>query len=611
MNLKIQKYLVALFLFIVNLIFSTTSLIYENDWYAFIFVLGMASLINTFSVLFIVGHKLITKDIEVNRIESKNYIYVIPCYNESEDELTKSLNSLVLQRNVKNDKRSILIICDGIATGKNNSISTDKIIKKLLCINSNEIGEYYDYKTWDNERNIIKIFTGVYNHLNEMIEFILIIKNTNYGKRDSLVLARKLCYNYNSHNTNDTIIRNGFSISENLFKYIFNLFKMIYGNNLDYIIGIDADTIFDYNCSYELIQSIEKDKNIYGCVGYVDILMPNINKLSKYSPFILYQYGEYMFSQCLRRYTQSTITKKVNCLSGCNQILRVSNETCGNEILNVLNYLPSTTENIFNHIRSYASEDRNHVCHMLSMYPYVKSTQTLKAIAYTSVPTSVDVFMSQRRRWNLGAMTNDMLLLYLPDINIFERISAFINVMTFSLTPFIFIATIAFIKAVIEHHTMLMLYLSTIIFIPLIYAFLIPIFIRPLSFRDSLYYYGSYLFFILFGFLVKLISFGYSLTYMDLMTWGKTRENEINDDTIEMIEINDDTIEMIEINDDKIEIIEINKEDKIENNNEIILKINEVESNTLVDESYIYVDYITEHIYGTINENIIIVDNKV
>ena len=146
MNLKIQKYLVALFLFIVNLIFSTTSLIYENDWYAFIFVLGMASLINTFSVLFIVGHKLITKDIEVNRIESKNYIYVIPCYNESEDELTKSLNSLVIQRNVKNDKRSILIICDGIATGKNNSISTDKIIKKLLCINSNEIGEYYDYK---------------------------------------------------------------------------------------------------------------------------------------------------------------------------------------------------------------------------------------------------------------------------------------------------------------------------------------------------------------------------------------------------------------------------------------------------------------------------------
>ena len=464
---------------------------------------------------------MVTTDKEINRIEPKNYIYLVPCYNESEEELTTSLNSLTLQKVVNNDNRCLLIICDGSAIGKGNKqTSTDKILKNMLKISNTDSGEYYDYKTWDNNQNIIKIHTGLYKYMNEVINFILIIKTTNYGKRDSLVLARKMVLNYNTHNNdNSNIIP--FSVSESLFKYMFGLLKTIYDTNVDYIIGIDADTIFDYNCSYELIQCIEKDKNIHGCVGYVDIL-PTERTINMYSPFILYQYGEYMFSQCLRRYTQSIITQKVNCLSGCNQIIRVSKETCGNAILNILNYLPMEHENIFNHIRSYA----NHICHMLSMYPYVKSTQNLNAIAYTSVPTNFKVFMSQRRRWTLGAMTNDMMLTYLPNINIFERISAYINVVTYSLSPFIFVATVVFIKSIIEGPSMLMLYLSTIILIPLVYAFFIPIFIRPLSFRDSLYYYISYLFYIVCCSLVKLITYEYAILHMDVIKWGKTRANE-------------------------------------------------------------------------------------
>ena len=551
MKIKLQKYLIALFLFVINLLFSSTFLIYEHYWFVYLFVLALASIINTFSVFLIIGNKMITNNKELPRLNPINYVYVIPCYNESKEELTTSLNSLTLQRVVKNDKRSLLIILDG------NKSPIDTDLKSILNISADNLGEYYDYKTWDNNRNIIRIYNGKYTHLTETIDYILILKNKNIGKRDSLFLARKIFYSYNTHiATNDEAIK--FAISDSLFKYTTELYKGIYGNfaPIKYCIGIDADTIFDYNCSYELIQSIEKDPNIQGSVGYVDILH---NKKSMYSPFHLYQYGEYMFSQCLRRLTQSTITKKVNCLSGCNQIIRISNETCGNAILNVFNYLPKESETIFNHIRSYASEDRNHICHMLSMYPYVKSTQTLKAIAYTSVPTKIEVFMSQRRRWNLGAMSNDMLLVYLPGINIFERISAFVNIMTYCLSPFIFIATIAFIRAIFDHPSMLMLYLSTLIFVPFFYSFLIPLFIRPLSFRDTMYYYLSYLFFIMTGSLVNLLTYSYSISYMDDLTWGKTRE--IFDvikpiepiETIEPIEIKE-TIEIKEIKDDYISI---------------------------------------------------------
>ena len=319
---------------------------------------------------------------------------------------------------------------------------------------------------------------------------------------------------------------------------------------------------------------MEKDSNIFGCVGYIDIS----NKMNKYSPFILYQYAEYMYAQCLKRYAQSSITNKVNCLSGCNQILRVSEETCGNKILSAFNYLPKEDENIFNHIRSYASEDRNHVCLMLSMYPYAKTVQNVNAIAYTSVPTNLKVFASQRRRWNLGANSNDMLLIYLPGINIFERISAFINVFTFSITPFIFVATIYFIKVIITRPTMLMLYLSIMIIIPLIYSFFIPLIIRPLSLKQTLYYCVSFLFYIIFGSIINLGTFFYALINMDTIKWGKTR-SIIDNHTIET-NSSFDTDTTISINTDNDDNDDNDDNNKTKDNDSIMTtKTNELINN--------------------------------
>jgi chitin synthase len=498
------------------------------------------------------------------RIEPKNYLYIIPCYNESRKELTDTLNSLVNQSYLVNDKRSLLIICDGRIKGQGNSASTDNILKKILKIT--DLDSLYTYTTWDNKVNPATIYTGTYKSL----PFILIIKQNNYGKRDSLVLVRSRCYEYNKQLlTVDDDIMNDDMIINNL--------KTIYETKIDYIIGIDADTIFDYNCSTELIRGIEKDDMIQGCVGYVDI-SPEMNRLS---PFVLYQYAEYMFAQCLKRYAQSNLTQKVTCLSGCVQILRVSEQTCGEKILKIFNYLPKEDDHIFKHIRSYASEDRNHVCHMLSLYPDVKTTQALEAIAYTTVPTSIAVFLSQRRRWSLGANTNDLMLVYLPGINIFERISAFVNVLTFSVTPFIFIATALFIKSIIEGPTMLMLYLSVVMIIPHTYALIVPIYIKKISLPKMFYYYISLLFFTVFSGLINLIIYFYANFYMDVIKWGKTRQidKEVEKyDFIVSYEFIDDDIDNLYLeilSDDTIEqgYIELLGHDTIINETEIMPEI--------------------------------------
>ena len=526
LSLPTQKYFIISGLFSINALTITTFITYLDKWYIYLFILSLATIINSSSVLLLFFNKIFGKtESTPYRDKQFNYIYIIPCYNESEEELTLSIQSIVCQHYLPADTRSMLIVCDGKVIGNGNLDTTDVILMKIL----NQTNEplTYEYITWDNEKNKIEIYSGIYEYGQYKINYLLIIKNKNYGKRDSLVLARKLCYNYNMKILSDNMV------NSDMMTYIGEMFNDIYSNNniyannkIDYIIGIDADTIFDYNCSYELLKVMENDDSVHGCVGYVDIY-PKMNSRSIY---VLYQYAEYMFAQCLRRQAQSHITSKVSCLSGCNQILRVSNETCGEEILKKFNYLPKEDENIFNHIRSYASEDRNHVCLMLSMFPNVKTKQTLKAIAYTVVPTSIKVFMSQRRRWSLGANTNDMLLIYLPNINIFERISALVNLITYSFSPFIFVATVFFIKSIIIHPTYLMLLLSIPILIVAGYSALIPIFIKPLSLRSALYYYLSYIFFVFFGSLINLCLYFNSIINMDVIKWGKTRT--IGNDTI-------------------------------------------------------------------------------
>ncbi len=496
MDLKYQKLLILFFLFIVNSSLIGTFVFYQNRWYIYLVLLASSTLLYSIYSISLIINKIFynnkNTNYDIQREENGiNYIYLVPCYNESYYELINTFVSILYQRKSNNDNRLLVVVCDGMVMGKDNNKLTNEILLEIF--NNKNIPECYEYYTKENEYNKYFLYNGLFHNL----PYILIIKKNNAGKRDSLVLARKLIYN------NQLIIPT---------------------ENYKYIIGVDADTILDYNCSYELIKTMESDPKIHGCVGYVDINYNNHNNILK-----LYQYAEYMFAQCLKRQAQSQLTHKVNCLSGCNQILRISDETCGDEIMEKFNYNPNNNDSIFTHIRSIASEDRNHVVIMLSLYPYVKTVQNLNAIAYTNVPTSLDIFLSQRRRWSLGANCNDLLLITLSNIKIVEKISSFINVSIFACTPFIVAATAFFIKSLIEQPTILMLYLSILMIIPFGYGLLIPIFIKRMSFRNALFFYLSYTFFLISGSIVNLLIYFYSLFKMDNIKWGKTRQiNQMN-----------------------------------------------------------------------------------
>jgi chitin synthase len=79
------------------------------------------------------------------------------------------------------------------------------------------------------------------------------------------------------------------------------------------------------------------------------------------------------------------------------------------------------------HLRANYSEDRNHVVNMLVNRPNVHTRQAFHALAWTDVPTSLSVFLSQRKRWSLGATVNDFILLTSRRTQWFERLRASAN----------------------------------------------------------------------------------------------------------------------------------------------------------------------------------------
>ena len=562
-SLTYEKWLIISLLLTFNITFSTITTVYRQYWYIFIAILASSSLISSCNVLLILGKWLRKKILSISgnsRVNSSKYIYVVPCYNESRSELLRTINSLCEQQKVDKHQKTLTVICDGKIPNKT-GMRTDEILVKDIFKNyiENTIKCPEAYKTWTNKWINLTIHTGTFRNM----KFILFIKDKNVGKRDSLTMIRRMCYYYNqihfygnnrddkqnqiiNNNTNndcdDLYLKYLRYFTPELIHFTETAFNdtRVYERTprkIDYIIGTDADTVFARSCTHEMIKSIQNENDyVVGVVGMVDIW-------KSWNPLVIYQYYEYLVAQSLRRHMQSIITRKVNCLSGCVQLIRVCNETCGNRILNRFNYLPTEGENILNHVRSYASEDRNHLTVMFEMYPYVKTIQCMSAISYTNVPNTVMAFLRQRKRWSAGSASNDILLFQNKKHPLWERLQSIVNVIIFSLTIFICVATVDFIISIINHPTWLMLALSSIMFLPIIYSLLVPICVYNdgTSKKDKLfnigYYYLGFVIYYTLGTVLNIISYFYTLYYLDDLNWNKKKISD-NIDNLSVVDRN-------------------------------------------------------------------------
>lgn len=292
------------------------------------------------------------KTIEPDHVES--LAMIMPCYNETLDECTKSLDSLVNQVGIDDNKRGIIVVCDGRVRGPGMEKTTaDYLLEDIFVDRTHHEKIINAYKGWNGEQMDLEISRGFYKG----VPYYCMVKEKNQGKRDSLIVVRSFLHKFNIRRTSPKHI-----FSPQLFNSLSTwLTQDCDVDFVDHLIGMDADTIFDTDCIFQLLKE-SRYPNTVGVCGYVAVDFSGGN----WNIWSLYQNAEYTIAQGLRRLHQSIATKKVSCLPGCCQLLRVCEYTCGDKVLiDLFGYHPGPLDGMLKQIRATASEDRNHVSALL------------------------------------------------------------------------------------------------------------------------------------------------------------------------------------------------------------------------------------------------------
>lgn len=356
----------------------------------------------------------------------ENFVYLLCCYNETYEEIMTSLDSLAEQKSVDDHKKAIIVVCDGRVSGRGRPGAhlKEEIIERPTSTLISEA-----YTSWDGAPMDVEVVKGEFKGL----PIICIIKNENRGKRDGIILVRSFLHKFNQRKSKPTPSIH----SPALFGKLANFLEDTSIQSVDYVVGIDADTRFDPECVVGFIQTVREGEQIVGVTGNIRV---DNRTLSPWSIAYLYQNAEYLVGQHRRRLRQSLTSRRVTCLPGCCQLLRVIESTCGDDILRKFGHYPRDTDGLFRTIRSMMSEDRDHICLVLSENADVETRVCLASRAYTSAPHSFPVFLSQRRRWTLGPLTSDSLLFSRKSTGWMERVAAATSVLNWLINPALFIS---------------------------------------------------------------------------------------------------------------------------------------------------------------------------
>ncbi|RBA20355.1 hypothetical protein FPRO05_08800 [Fusarium proliferatum] len=510
-----QKHIMTAFLISVNFMFIFASWWWPRYYYVYIPFISFPLVLNCIMIASIICFTLknlisAEKIIEPGHLE--DLIMIMPCYNETLEECTKSLDSLVDQVGIDNHKRGIMVICDGRVRGPGMEKTTAQYLNEDIFVEQLHREKITRaYRAWDGQAMDVEISWGYYKG----IPFYCIVKEQNQGKRDSLIVIRSFLYKFNIRNTNPTTI---FS-SQFLLSMTDWLTQEVKVNQVDHLIGMDADTIFDKVCISELLKE-SKYPNTVGVCGYVAVDFKDGN----WNLWSIYQNAEYTIAQGLRRLHQSIATKKVSCLPGCCQLLKICDMTCGDKVLvELFGYYPRPLDGMITRIRATASEDRNHICQLLTTFPEAQTRQALRARAYTDVPHSWSVFLSQRRRWTLGATSNDLLLTTARHCQWWERILAFSNVLTWCLNVFVIASIGCMIVAFMHQPWWIIMAFAGIMIVPLIYYVIIAVWL-PQSMLERFQYLLGLFIFVVLGPFLNIAVMVFAVFNMDSFGWGKTRK---------------------------------------------------------------------------------------
>lgn len=364
-------------------------------YYAIVFVVLLLTLIASYTVKTTIVNSpyYFTPKNSINKKKRKNILVFIPAYSESKEALENTIDSVLLN-DYPLEAKTMFIVVDGKKKGKNNDKTTDMYAREILDVQeSNQIIQNDKYT----------VYAGEYQHL----KYILMIKETNCGKKDSFLCVQKIMFyvtnatgsiksvdNQTHIDRQDTTI-----IDQNLQNRDIELSKQ------KYLLMLDTDTKVDASGLRILADYLDSNPFTSGVCGETSLTNKGENFVA------MSQYFEYYITHYTLKSMES-VFGNVLVLSGCFALYRVS------LLLNkdlIEKYSEEQSTNIYNANITQLGEDRLFTNLLLQFYPKFTSKYIEKAKCYTEGPTNIKTLLCQRRRWtNSLIFCNWMLLRKLP-----------------------------------------------------------------------------------------------------------------------------------------------------------------------------------------------------
>jgi len=485
------------------------------------------------SLLYLVRTKrTITRDDTRSRV-----IVMVPCYNEGDRELRKTIDS-VMDTSYPDDNKVLLVVADGNITGKGERMSTPETLSKILGYKMDPSDRMYNCKSiGDLTENRAKIYYGISKDAGKELKYIVIIKcglpcerdsarAGNRGKRDSQLLFSGLLNRFHHGrelNDLDEAIKNALDHMQ------------LPLDEVRYLMAIDADTRVDRESLSHMTYSMNKNDHILALCGETKV----DNKAQSWVTMI--QVFEYYTNHHMKKAFES-VFGCVTCLPGCFTMYRLFSDD-GRPLLSCddvyQRYATNNIKSLHDKNLYHLGEDRMLTTLLLRYFPDMKLSFVPEASCYTIVPDKFSVLLSQRRRWINSTFHNMLELL---------RVNTMCGVCCLSMKSIVILDLVATLILPAS-----LIYIGYIVYItfwmgePLsmlmlvVWGIVVGVQVVVFLLRSRWDYWWWFFIFILAGvpvfyFILPL----YSFWHMDDFSWGTTRQ--VSRSAVKSVKSRDETV---------------------------------------------------------------------
>lgn len=469
------------------------------------------------SIIYIVRWK---RTIKRDDTRSK-MIIMVPCYNEGDKELRKTIDS-VMDTSYPDDNKVLLVIADGNITGKGERCSTPETLSRILGYKMNPNDKLYSCKSiGELTENRAKIQYGTFKDAGKELKYIVIVKcgvpseegsprAGNRGKRDSQLLFSGLLNRFH----------HGRALNE-LDKAIKNTLEHLQLplDEIRFLMAIDADTRIDRESLSHMTYSMNKNDRILALCGETKV----DNKSQSWVTMI--QVFEYYTNHHMKKAFES-VFGCVTCLPGCFTMYRLFSDD-GRPLLSCddvyQRYATNNVKTLHDKNLYHLGEDRMLTTLLLRYFPDMRLSFVPEAFCYTIVPHTFSILLSQRRRWINSTFHNMLELL---------RVNTMCGVCCFSMKSIVLLdliatlilpASLLYVGYIVYITVFLKEPLSLLIII--MWGIVIGVQVVAFLLRSRWDYWWWFFVFVIVGvpvfyFILPL----YSFWHMDDFSWGTTRQ---------------------------------------------------------------------------------------